>query len=173
MICSEWASGTSKVTFLAAPTRWPVLAGKVVVVGVVTFVTGAAGAAGTLVMGAATGVDVGGDPALAMRIVVGTGLYLGTIAVLALGLGAIVRNLVGAILTVLGLLWIMPFAAAMIPVPEMQELTLYLPTSAGVLLITAGNPAVGLTPWGGYAVLVSWAAAALAAAVLTLRTRDV
>lgn len=173
MICSEWASGTSKVTFLAAPTRWPVLVGKVVVVGVVSFVTGAAGAAGALVMGAATGVDVGGEPTLVIRLVGGTGLYLGTIAVLALGLGAIVRNLVGSILTVLGLLWIMPFVAAMIPVPEVQELTLYLPASAGVLLITPDNPAVGLTPWGGYAVMLAWAAAALVGAVLTLRTRDV
>lgn len=173
MICSEWTSGTSKVTFLAVPTRWPALAAKVAVVGVATFVAGAAGAAGALVMGAATGVDVGRDPALVIRLVVGTGLYLGTIAVLALGLGAIVRDLVGSILTVLGFLWVVPFAAAMIPVPEVQELTLYLPASAGVLLITPDNPAVGLTPWGGYAVLLAWAAAALAGAVLTLRTRDV
>lgn len=124
-------------------------------------------------MGATTGVDVGGDPALVIRLVVGTGLYLGTIAVLALGLGAIVRNLAGSILTVLGFLWIVPFAAAMIPVPEVQELTLYLPASAGVLLITPDNPAVELTPWGGYAVLLAWTVAALAGAVLTLRTRDV
>lgn len=172
-ICSEWASGTSGVTFLAVPSRWPVLAGKVAVVGVVTFVAGAAGAAGALAMGAAAGVDVGADPALVIRIVSGTGLYLGTIAVLALGIGAIVRNLVGSILTALGFLWVAPFGAAMIPVPEVQELASYLPTSAGVLLITPDNPAVELTPWGGYAVLLAWTAAALAAAVLTLRARDV
>jgi ABC-2 type transport system permease protein len=172
-ICSEWAAGTSRPTFLAVPTRWPVLAGKVAVVGVVTFVAGTAGAAGALALGAAAGVDVGADPALVIRIVSGTGLYLGTIAVLALGIGAIVRNLVGSILTALGFLWIAPFAAAMIPVPEVQELATYLPTSAGVLLITPENPAVDLTPWGGYAVLLAWAATALAGALLALRARDV
>ncbi|WP_129788450.1 ABC transporter permease [Promicromonospora panici] len=172
-ICSEWAAGTSRVTFLAVPTRWPVLAGKVAVVGVVTFVAGAAAAAGALAMGAAAGVDVGADPALAIRLVSGTGLYLGTIAVFALGVGAIVRNLVGSILTAVGFLWIAPFAAVMIPVPEVHELAGYLPTSAGALLLTPDNPAVELTPWGGYAVLLAWAAAALAGALLTLRVRDV
>lgn len=172
-ICSEWAAGMSRVTFLAVPTRWPVLAGKVTVVGVVTFAAGAAGAAGALAMGAAAGVDVGADPALVIRIVSGTGLYLGTIAVFALGIGAIVRNLVGSILTAVGFLWIAPFAAVMIPVREVQELAAYLPTSAGVLLITPDNPAAELTPWGGYAVLLAWAAAALAGALLALRARDV
>lgn len=172
-ICSEWTAGTNRVTFLAVPARWPVLAGKVAVVGVVTFVAGTTGAAGALTLGAAAGVDVGADPALVIRIVSGTGLYLGTIAVLALGIGAIVRNLVGSILTALGFLWVAPFAAAMIPVPEVQELASYLPTSAGVLLITPDNPAVELTPWGGYAVLLAWAATALAGALLTLRARDV
>lgn len=172
-ICSEWASGTNKVTFLAVPTRWPVLAGKTAVLGFVTFVAGAAGAAGALASGAAAGTDVSADPELAIRLVAGTGLYLGTLTVLALGIGTIVRNLVGSIVTVLGLLWIAPFAAAMIPVSEVQELATYLPTSAGVLLITPDNPAVDLTPWGGYAVLLAWAVAALAGAVLTLRARDV
>jgi ABC-2 type transport system permease protein len=172
-ICSEWAAGTSRVTFLAVPTRWPVLAGKVAVVGVATFVAGAAGAAGALAMGASAGVDVAADPALVIRIVNGTGLYLGTIAVFALGIGAIVRNLVGSILTAVGFLWIAPFAVVMIPVPEVHELASYLPTSAGALLITPQNPAAELTPWGGYAVLLAWAATALAGALLTLRARDV
>jgi ABC-2 type transport system permease protein len=172
-ICSEWTSGTSRVTFLAVPSRWPVLAGKVTVVGVVTFVAGAAGAAGAFAMGAATGIDVGADPAQVIRLVSGTGLYLGTIAVLALGIGAIVRNLVGSVLGVLGFLWIVPPVMVLIPVPEVQELAVYLPASAGVLLITPDNPAVDLTPWGGYAVLLAWTVAALAGAVLTLRARDV
>lgn len=172
-ICSEWVAGTSRATFLAVPTRWPVLAGKAAVVGIVTCVAGSAGAAGALAMGAAAGVDVGADPALMIRVVSGTGLYLGTIAVLALGIGAVVRNLVGSILTAVGFLWIAPFIVAMIPVPEVQALASYLPTSAGVLLITPDNPAVELTPWGGYAVLLAWAATALAAALLTLQARDV
>ncbi|MEU4363023.1 hypothetical protein [Promicromonospora sp. NPDC023987] len=173
MICSEWASGTSRVTFLAVPTRWPVLAGKVAVVGVVGLAAGTAGGATTFALASATGTDLGAEPALTVRLVAGAGLYLGTIAVLALGIGAIVRDLTGSILAVVGFLWGMPFVATMIPVPEVQELAVYLPTSAGVLLLAPDGAFTELTPWGGFAVLLTWTAAALAGAVITLRARDV
>jgi ABC-2 type transport system permease protein len=173
MICSEWASGASKITFLAVPTRWPVLAGKVAVVGVVGLVVGAAGGAAAFALASASGTDLGAEPALTVRLVAGSGLYLGTIAVLALGIGAIVRDLAGSILAVVGFLWVMPFVATMIPVPEVRELAVYLPTSAGVLLLAPDGAATELTPWGGYVVLLAWTAATLAAAVITLRARDV
>ena len=173
MICAEWASGTSKVTFLAVPTRWPVLAGKVAVAGVVGLVAGTAGGATAFALASATGTDLGAAPALTVRLVAGAGLYLGTIAVLALGIGAIVRDLAGSILTVVGFLWVMPFLATMIPVPEVQELAVYLPTSAGMLLLAPDGAATELTPWGGFAVLLTWTAAALAGAVVRLRARDV
>src|SRR5690606_20900046 len=107
-------------------------------------------------------LDVGGEPSLALRLVAGAGLYLGTVAVLALGIGTIVRHLAGSVLTVLGFLWVTPFVLGLVPVPELQRLALYLPTSAGTLLIAPEPSAVGLTPWGGYAVLLAWTVAALA-----------
>jgi ABC-2 type transport system permease protein len=173
MMCSEWASGTSKVTFLAVPNRWPVLAGKAAVVGVVGLVAGATGAATAFALASATGTGLGAEPAFAVRLVAGAGLYLGTIAVLALAIGAIVRDLAGSILAVVGFLWVTPFVTTMIPVPEVLELSLYLPTPAGLLLLAPDGSAAGLGPWGGYAVLLAWTAAALAGAVVALRARDV
>ncbi|MFD2026583.1 hypothetical protein [Promicromonospora aerolata] len=173
MICSEWASGTSKVTFLAVPTRWPVLAGKATVVGTVGLVAGATGGATAFALASASGTDLGVELTLTVRLVAGAGLYLGTIAVLALAIGAIVRDLAGSILAVVGFLWVMPFVAAMIPVPEVRELSVYLPASAGVLLLAPDGAATELTPWGGYAILLAWTTAALAGAVVTLRGRDV
>lgn len=173
LICSEWASGTSRVTFLAVPNRWPVLAGKVFVVGAVGLVAGATGGGAAFALASATGTDLGAEPALVARLVAGAGLYLGTIAVLALGIGTIVRDLAGSILVVVVFLWVTPFAATVIPVPEVQELTLYLPTSAGLLLLAPDGASAELGPWGGYAVLLAWTAAALAGAVVALRARDV
>ena len=172
-ICSEWASGTSKVTFLAVPTRWPVLAGKVTVVGVVGLLAGAAGGAAAFALASTMGIDLDSEPTLTIRLITGAGLYLGTIAVLALGIGAIVRDLAGSILAVVGFLWVAPFVIPMIPVPEVRELAQYLPVSAGVLLLAPDDAATTLTPWGGYAVLAAWTAAALAGAVIALRARDV
>lgn len=171
--CSEWASGTSKVTFLAVPTRWPVLVGKTAVVGAAALLVGTTGAAGSLSLGAAAGIDVTADPALTTRLVTGAGLYLGAVAVFALGIAIIVRDVAGSVLTVLGFLWIAPFVVAVVPVPELQRLAQYLPTSAGLLVIAPENSADGLTPWAGYGVLLAWTAAAVIAAAVTLRTRDV
>jgi ABC-2 type transport system permease protein len=172
-ICSEWASSTSRVTFLAVPNRWPVLAGKVAVVGAVGLAAGAAGGGTAFALASAMGTDLGGDPAVVVRLVAGAGLYLGTIAVLALGIGTIVRDLAGSILAVVVFLWVTPFAVTMIPAPEVRELALYLPTSAGLLLLAPDGTAAELGPWGGYAVLLAWTAVALAGAVVTLRARDV
>lgn len=172
-ICSEWSSGTGVVTFLAAPTRWPVLLGKVSVMGTVAFLIGVIGASGALLVGAGGGVDPGTDPALAVRLVVGSGVYLAGLAVIAVGIGAVVRNLVAGILTVLGFLWLFPLAVTMIPSPQVQRLVAYLPSPAGGVLIAAENPTALLTPWAGAAVLLTWAGAAVLAAVIALRASDV
>lgn len=172
-ICSESASGTSRVSFLAVPTRWPVLLGKAAVVGAVSFLIGVLGAGGALAVGAAGGIDVGADAGLAIRLLVGSGVYLGALAVLGLGIGAVVRNLVGGILTVIGVLWLLPMLVVLIPVPEVQRLAAYLPAPAGGLLIAAESPTSSLPPWAGGAVLLAWAAAALVGAVIAVRARDV
>ncbi|GAA5146182.1 hypothetical protein GCM10025768_04420 [Microbacterium pseudoresistens] len=173
-ICSEWSTGMSRVTFLAVPTRGRVVVAKALIVGAVSFLVGVMGAAAALAAGAfAAGIDTMADPALSARLLAGSGLSLAALAVFALGIGALVRNLVAGILTVAGILWVLPFAVAMIPVPEVQKLVAYLPGTAAGALIAPDDPAAALTPWGGLAVLAVWMLVALSAAVVTVRTRDV
>lgn len=171
--CSEWASGMSQVTFLAAPTRWPVLIGKAAVMSVTAFLAGALGAAGALIAGAIGGVDIAAETGFTVRLVFGAGVYLAGIAILAVGIGIIVRNLVAGILTVMGFIWVLPLAITLIPWEPLQHVVPYLPSPAGGLLIAAENPASALTPWGGGAVLFAWALAGMVAAALVLRNRDV
>lgn len=171
--CTEWSSGTSQVTFLAAPTRWPVLIGKAVVIGVTAFIAGALGAGGALIAGAIGGVEAEGESGLVVRLVLGAGMYLAGIAILAVAIGVIVRNLIAGILTVIGFIWVLPLAITLIPWELIQRVVPYLPSPAGGLLIAAENPASQLTPWGGGAVLLAWAVVSLAVATFVLRTRDV
>ena len=171
--CTEWSSGMSRVTFLAAPTRWPVLIGKAVVMGVTAFIAGALGAVGALLAGTIGGVDVGGESGLAVRLVFGAGVYLAGIAILAVAIGVIVRNLVAGVLTVIGFIWVLPLAITLIPWELIQRVVPYLPSPAGGLLIAGENPASELTPWGGGAVLVAWALVCLVVAAFVLRGRDV
>ncbi|MFT3796857.1 hypothetical protein [Microbacterium sp.] len=171
--CTEWSSGTSRVTFLAAPTRWPVLVGKAVVMGVTAFLAGALGAGGALLAGAIGGVDLTGHASLAVRLVVGAGVYLAGIAILAVAIGVIVRDLVAGILTVIGFIWVLPLAITLIPWEPVPHVVPYLPSPAGGLLIAADNPASPLTAWGGGAVLFAWAVAGVLCAALVLGGRDV
>lgn len=171
--CTEWSSGTSQVTFLAAPTRWPVLIGKAVVMGLTAFFAGVLGAGGALVAGAIGGVEVDVESDLAVRLVLGAGVYLGGIAILAVAMGIIVRNLVAGILTVIGFIWVLPLAITLIPWELIQRVVPYLPSPAGGLLLADANPASELSPWGGGAVLLAWAVASLVAAAFVLRSRDV
>lgn len=171
--CSEWASGTSRVTFLAAPTRWPVLLGKAVVMGVVAFLAGTLGSGSALVAGAIGGMDVAADTELTSRLVFGCGVYLAGIAILAVGIAVIMRNLIAGILTVIGFIWVVPLAITLIPWEPIQHVIPFLPSPAGGLLVAAENPASELTPWSGGAVLFVWAIVSLIAAALVLRSRDV
>lgn len=170
--CTEWSSGMSRVTFLAAPTRWPVLTGKAGVMGVTAFAAGALGAGGALIAGTIGGMDIAADTSLAVRLVIGAGVYLAGIAILSLGIGVIVRSLVAGILTVIGFIWVLPLAITLIPWESIQHVVPYLPSPAGGLLIAAENPTSWLTPWGGGLVLAGWAAVSLVAAAVVLRTRD-
>ncbi|MGO3885683.1 MAG: hypothetical protein ACTJHU_05235 [Mycetocola sp.] len=172
-VCTEWSSGTSQVTFLAAPTRWPVLIGKAVVVGATAFLVGAFGAGAALIAGAIGGIDVAEDTGLAAQLVTGAGVYLSGTAILSLGIGMIARNLVAGILAVVAFIWVLPLALTVIPWEPIQHLVPYLPSPAGGLLIAADNPASVLTPWGGGLVLSGWAVLSLIAAAVVLRSRDV
>ncbi|MGO2113279.1 MAG: hypothetical protein ACTH31_16875, partial [Pseudoclavibacter sp.] len=127
LVCTEWSTGQSRVTFLAVPARWPVVIGKAAVVAPLTFVIGSVGAAGALAIGAVGGFDVGADPAFAARLVLASGLVPCVMATVALGISFLVRGLVAGMLTTIGVLWVLPLAISMVPWPELQRVIAYLP----------------------------------------------
>lgn len=176
-IASEYSTGAARTTFLAVPTRVPVVLGKGVVIAIAAGAAGVLGAAMSLIAGAgiASSNDVWYDlpPELAAQLIIGAGLYLGTIGVLALGLGTIIRNVVGGILTTVGLLQVAPLLLGIVPIDWIRNAAAYLPTPAGQLILGPDNPAAVLSPWGGYLVLLAWAVAAIAAAATALTIRDI
>ncbi|AOX46453.1 hypothetical protein [Microbacterium sp. BH-3-3-3] len=88
-------------------------------------------------------------------------------------MAAIVRNLVGALLTVAVLLTVAPLMVTLIPIEWVQRTAAWLPTPAGQLVFLPDNPDASLSWWGGYLVLLAWAAAATLIAGGLLRARDV
>lgn len=171
-LASEYTSGAAQVTFLAVPTRTPVLLGKQLAVAVPAAIAGAAGAS-LAFGGSAALLATHSDAGATGRAIVGAGLYLAAIAALSIAVAAIVRSLVGATLTVAALLTVAPLMVTLIPVEWVQQTAAWLPTPAGQLVFLPDNPDVFLSWWGGYLVLLAWTAATTIIAGVLLRFRDV
>jgi ABC-2 type transport system permease protein len=101
-------------------------------------------------------------------------LYLTLIALLSLGLAAAVRDSAAAIGLVLGVLYLFPLAAAVIPNPALaRHLQQIGPLPAGLdAQATTGINALPLPPWQGLGVVALWTAGALLLGALALTLRD-
>jgi len=184
-VSGEYSTGMIRLTLAATPRRWRVLAAKAAVVGTATLVTGAVAVLASVLAGsvllarhgidAAHGYEVlslGHGPVL--RAAAGSVLYLGLVALLGLGVAAMVRDSAVAIGTVLGLLYLFPIVASFVGDPAWhRHLDQASPMTAGLYIQATTNlRALPLTPWQGLGVLAAWAAGALLAGGLLLRFRD-
>ena len=139
VITSEYATGSIRSTFAAAPQRARVLAAKAAVFGTVAAATGIASSLAAfftgqaLLAGTGTGTHIGAPGAL--RSVIGAGLYLAVLGLLALGLGTLIRRTAGAITAVTGLVIILPVLVQGLPSSWQAVTTRYLPSVAGQAII--------------------------------------
>jgi ABC-2 type transport system permease protein len=184
-VSGEYSTGMIRLTLAATPRRWRVLAAKAAVVGAATLAAGAVAVLASVLAGsvllARHGIDAAhGYEALSLghgavlRATIGTVLYLGLIALLALGVAAMIRDSAVAIGTVLGLLYLFPIVASLVGNPGWhRHLDQLSPMTAGLYIQATTNVnALPLTPWQGLGVLAAWAAGALLAGGLLLRFRD-
>jgi ABC-type transport system involved in multi-copper enzyme maturation permease subunit len=178
VMTSEYSTGSIRATFAATPQRRAVLAAKAIVFGVVTAGVGIVASFGAFFVGQAVLASKGieahiGDPGV-VRSVIGAGLYLTVLGLLALGLGALIRRTAGAIALVVGLVLVLPGLVNALPSSWQDAISKYLPSLAGQALIggTRFAPAHQLSPWSGFGVFCAYAAAALLAAALMLTRRD-
>jgi ABC-2 type transport system permease protein len=176
VITSEYGSGMIRATFSAVPQRVTFLAANAAVFTAVTLVVTTTAAFVAFLAGQAIlstkgiGVSLGAPGAL--RIVFGTGLYLAVLGLLALALGTIVRRTAGAITAVVGMIFILPGLAHLLP-SSMNSVQKFLPSNAGQALVsTTGTSSTQLAPWAGFAVYCLWAAIGLVVAGMMLRRRD-
>ena len=184
-VSGEYSTGMMRLTLVATPRRWRVLAAKAAVVGAATLAAGAVAVLASVLAGSVLLARHGIDPAhgyealslgqgAVLRATAGSVLYLGLIALLGLGVAAMIRDSAVAIGTVLGLLYLFPIVVGFISNPHLQRhLDQVSPMTAGLYIQATTNlNALPLTPWQGLGVLAAWAAGALLAGGLLLRFRD-
>ncbi|MEV5980469.1 ABC transporter permease [Streptomyces sp. NPDC052114] len=175
----EYGTGTIRTTLTAEPGRVRVLAAKAVVVGALTVAAGCAGVFGSLVAGrellSADGFAVPGllaGPTL--RAALGSVLYLALAALVGLGTAAALRDTAAAATSALFLFYALPVLAGLLADPDWRERAEELtPSTAGLAIqSTVGLDRLPIGPWAGIGVLGGYAAGALLAGALVLRSRD-
>jgi ABC-2 type transport system permease protein len=174
VITSDYSTGMIRSTFIAAPQRRTLIAAKAAVFGAVAFVIGTVASFAAFFVGQSIlgshGVSLSSPGAL--RAVVGVGLYLGLLAVFAIGLGTIIRSTPGTIATVLGTLLVLPSIAPVLPHAIRDTVEKYLPSNAGQAIGATVKSSSSLSPWAGIAVFALYAAVALVIGLILVRRRD-
>ncbi len=176
VMTSEFGTGMIRATFTAMPQRRLVLAAKAVVFAAAAAVVGigssfAAFFAGQAVLsGKGVGVSITAPGAL--RSVIGAGLYLTVLGLLAIGLGAIIRRTAGSIATVFGIVFVLPILVAQLPSSWSEPISKYLPSSAGLAIIGGTRGATTLAPWAGFGLFCVYGAIALVLGGVALTRRD-
>jgi ABC-2 type transport system permease protein len=174
-----------RTTLTACAGRLTVLAAKAAVLASVVLLVSVVSVLGSLVTArallarggftAAAGyrpLSLGDSPTL--RAYGGTVLYLGLVAIIALGIGFVARHTRGTVTLVLGLLYVAPIITVAVSDPRWREwIEQVSPMSAGLAVqATLRLDALSISPWRGLGVVALYAASAAIAAALALRFRD-
>jgi ABC-2 type transport system permease protein len=168
-ITSEYATRSIVVTLACTPSRIRLLLAKAAVVGGAVFAAGLLLAALAVAASAPLLGDYGDyAPGQIAARILAMGANLALIAVLALGLGTLIRRSAGTLTVLFVLLLVVPqVLRELAPVLDAGFLATaaeHTPAPAGGRFMS-GDPAFGL-------VLAAWAAGAVVAGVWALRVRD-
>lgn len=177
-ITAEYGSGLIRTTFTTRPQRAAVLTAKVAVAGAVGLVTGEIIALACFLSSQAVfGPRHGGASLWAPHVlpaVLGGGFYLGVVAVLGVGIGALVRHTAGALTVIVAFLYLVPEIGTALPSPWSWDFANVFPSTAAQQIIQVpASPASHLLGVGAsYALLVGYGVAIPAVASWLLGRRD-
>ncbi|MGW1224912.1 ABC transporter permease [Streptomyces sp. NPDC002530] len=172
----EYSTGMIRASLTAVPRRLPVLWAKAAVFAAAVFAVMLATSLVTFPVAqlflhdtdqAASLTDPG-----VLRALAGNAAGTTLLSLIALGLGALLRSVPGAIGAFIGGVMVLPEILTMLPYGPVETAVRYFPTqSAGVLGSATPLPGAA-SPAGALLALVLWASATLITAAVLLRRRD-
>jgi ABC-2 type transport system permease protein len=198
IISGEYATGQIRSTFTADPGRLGALLAKATVLAVSTFLVSLVatwiGVAISTALQSGKGVHPDlADPAVFMPLL-GASVYVTLVALLAFGIGLLVRSSAGGIAVTLGILLVLPIVLSLVSllagIDWLGTAAGYLPDAAGGQLYayvsdapaggSAGAPGTAavegssdLNGWSGAGVLLAEVVVVNALAMVVARRRDV
>jgi hypothetical protein len=190
LITSEYATGMIRTTLTATQSRLRVLAAKVAVLVLVTFPTALAASALAFVLAQPLLRDGGyvapayptvtiTDPGAA-RAVVGTALLLTAYALIALGIGTMLRHSGATIAAGIAIIFVPLLMLGLFPQSVRLRLEQFSPLAGMAVQSTTGrmlsafeeSHGMPIGHWTGLGVAFAWALGALSVGHLLLRARD-
>ncbi|MFE9438955.1 ABC transporter permease [Streptomyces sp. NPDC006602] len=168
-VSSELHGGGFRLTFAAVPQRGRWFAAKVTAIAVPSLLVGLLTAFAALVVAraglgdAASGLTVGEQ----VRGVVGCGIYLMLMALLAAGLAALLRSGVATLSLLIPFILVVSFVVG----DATGTVADFLPDKAGQVVLYQTHEGT-LGPWSGLGVTALWTVAALLAGAWSMRHRD-
>jgi ABC-type transport system involved in multi-copper enzyme maturation permease subunit len=181
VITAEFGTGTIRSSLAAVPNRGLFLLAKVAAFGLVVLTVGEVISFAAFFLGQAMLTHpvphaTIGQPGV-LRAVVGGGLYLTCIGLLAMGIGTIIRHTAGALAAFVGILLIIPALIPAFPTGVQNAVSKFEPVTIGNAMSSV-NPHVAsgstptFSPWAGMAILCLYAAIALGIGAWRLVSRD-
>ncbi|MET0237126.1 MAG: ABC transporter permease [Kibdelosporangium sp.] len=171
-VTTEYRFNTIKTTFQAVPGRTSALLAKTAVVALTSAVVGLVAAFGSLGIGKLLqpSADLALDSQADWRAVAGVGLVFAITAVIAIGVGVLIRQTAGAVALLLAYVLMVEELVLLIPNVG-DDIQKWLPFQLAGRFLGDGN-GPGVNPWAALGVFAAFAAVLLTIAVVTARKRD-
>jgi ABC-2 type transport system permease protein len=120
-----------------------------------------------------SGIDVI-TPGSVLAAIIGTALFVTLVALIAYGVGAIVRHTAGAIAIVIALMFIIPILENTLPSNWHNDMQRFLPDAANMVVsVTVGGPVQHLwSAWPQLGVTALWAVVLVGIGAYLFRKRD-
>ncbi|MGO9333479.1 MAG: ABC transporter permease subunit [Acidimicrobiales bacterium] len=181
VVSAEYGTGTIRASLAAVPNRRLFLVAKATSFAIVAFLVGevvsfvAFFGGQSLISGGAPHATITQPDVLGA--VIGSGLYLTVLGLLAVGLGLTIRHTAGALAAFVGILLIVPLLTPAFPASIQNAVSKFEPTTIGnaMTVVTTHLPkgsAPTFSPWVGLAILGAYAAVALGIGAWSLLRRD-
>jgi ABC-2 type transport system permease protein len=114
------------------------------------------------------------SPGTVLTAIIGTALFVTVVALIAFGLGSVIRHTAGAITSAIGLMFVIPIIVQLLPDTWRWDIVRFFPDAAGrVLSVTVGQPNPHLwSAWPQLGVTLVYAAVLLGVGAYLFRKRD-
>jgi ABC-type transport system involved in multi-copper enzyme maturation permease subunit len=176
VISGEYSTGMIRSSLMAVPKRLPVLWAKLLVFSGVAFVlmliTSLISFFASQAIFTQHHVNQTLSSPHALRVFVGTVLFMSVTGVLCTALGTIIRSTAGSISAYVGLMFVLPGISDILPSSLSNSINPYLPSVAGTEVASTHAQAYTFSAWGGFALFCGYTVLAVAVAAYLLKRRD-